>query len=120
LPAWRQYGHRYVMYGQVLCFDFTGDGRRDVAFTMWGAMNRGAHLWAAFRRIPHGWARARYRADCCRSHRSFGISIGIRRSGTTLLVDQPIDWQRPNNGTRTGEWQWHDGRLRLTGVHKSK
>lgn len=109
-----------MSHGQVLCFDFTGDGQRDVAFTMWGAMNRGAHLWAAFRRTATGWERVRYSADCCGAHRSFGVGIGIRRQGKTLLVDQPIHWQRPNEGTRTGEWEWRDGRLKLRATSSSR
>jgi hypothetical protein len=125
LPAWRKYGHQFVNYGQVVCFDFTGDGRRDVAFTMWAAMNHGAHLWAAFRRTAHGWARARYSADCCGAHRSFGMGIGIRRSGRSLLVDQPIYRRRdaaccPSGGIAAGVWEWRSGRLKLTAVHKSK
>jgi hypothetical protein len=38
----------------VICIDFTRDGRKDIVFTVWAAMNHGAHYWAAFRRTNGG------------------------------------------------------------------
>src|SRR5947208_11120260 len=65
LPAWRSYIKPYAGQGQVLCSDFTGDGKTDIVFTSWGAMNHGAHYWSAFRRTSRSWERVAFKKDCC-------------------------------------------------------
>lgn len=126
LPAWREYPHQYVRYGQEMCFDFTGDGRRDIVFTMWAYMNHGAHYWAAFRKTRHDWKRVAYKTDCCgKRHRGGGTGIGISRSGRTTIVNEPVYRRRdaaccPSGGERSGEWAWRSGRLRLVATHRKR
>jgi hypothetical protein len=126
LPAWRS-AKNFRNPGQVICYDFTGDGRRDLVFTVWAYMNHGAHYWAAFQATPSGWARSAYRSDCCgRDKRFGGLGIAISRSGNELVIEQPAYAADdplccPSQGTRTGIWKWRrSGRLSLVEKHRDK
>ncbi len=102
--------------GQTLCFDFTGDGRKDIVFSGSEFANNGAHYWAAFRARGDDWARVIFKRDCCRVRRATKMRIG--RSGATIFVTQPIFRAAdrgccPTGGTQTGRWRWTGGALKL-------
>ena len=102
--------------GQTLCFDFTGDGRKDIVFTGWLFRNRGAHYWAAFRARGSTWSRVIFKRDCCTMRQTSGMKI--RRLGRVLVVTQPIYAAKdnvccPTGGTRTGRWRWRAMQLKL-------
>jgi hypothetical protein len=125
LPAWSRYIKGNAGQGQVLCFDFTGDGRTDIVFTSWGAMNHGAHFWSAFRRRSGSWKRVAFKRDCCGRHAgSLGIGLEIGHRGRTIVVREPVYRGSdplccPTGGMRRGRWRWHSGRLRLVGTSHS-
>jgi len=103
--------------GQTLCFDFTGDGRRDIVFTGWIFRTQGAHYWAAFRARGNSWSRVTFRRDCCTAREASGIKV--RRLGRVIVVTQPIRKATdkaccPTGGTRTGRWRWNGTTLKLT------
>lgn len=105
--------------GQTLCFDFTGDGLKDIVFSGWIFANDGAHYWAAFRAGAEGWTRVIFKRDCCRVRRA--TKIRIARSGATVVVRQPIFREKdrgccPTGGTRTGRWRWNGVTLKLAGT----
>lgn len=107
------YGERV---GQTLCFDFTGDGRRDIVFTGLIFRTRGAHYWAAFRARGNNWSRVTFKRDCCTVRQANGIKI--RRVGRVIVVTQPIYKATdktccPTGGTRTGRWRWNGTTLKL-------
>jgi hypothetical protein len=102
--------------GQTLCFDFTGDGSRDIVFSGAEFANNGAHYWAAFRSRGDGWVRVIFKRDCCRVRRA--TKMRIARSGATIVVRQPIFRTAdrgccPTGGTRTGRWRWTGSVLKL-------
>lgn len=105
--------------GQTLCFDFTGDGRKDIVFTGWLFKDHGAHYWAAFRARGDNWVRAIFKRDCCAVRRATGIKV--RRAGRVIVVRQPIYKAAnkaccPTGGTRTGRWRWVGTQLKLVSV----
>jgi hypothetical protein len=109
--------------GQTLCFDFTGDGRKDIVFSGWLYANNGAHYWAAFRATATGWTRVIFKRDCCRVRRA--TKIRIARSGATIVVRQPIYHKAdpgccPTGGTRTGRWRWTGSTLKLVSTTDAK
>jgi hypothetical protein len=109
--------------GQTLCFDFTGDGRRDIVFSGWVYANHGAHYWAAFQARADGWTRVIFKRDCCRVRRATGMRIS--HSGATLIVSQPIYRKGdpaccPMGGTRTGRWRWTGAMLKLISTTDKK
>jgi hypothetical protein len=100
--------------------DFNRDGRKDIVFTVWTAMNHGAHYWAAFRRTARGhWKRAAFESDCCGGHHRFGgMGIAVRRAGNVIVVSQPIYRPGdggccPSGGTNARAWAWRRGKLRI-------
>jgi hypothetical protein len=107
--------------GETLCFDLTGDGRRDIVFTGWEFMNHGAHYWAAFRATANGWRRMKFKRSCCRADPRAGVGLGLHRGGRTLIVRQP-NYEPddaaccPTGGTDEGRWRWRRGRLELVRV----
>jgi hypothetical protein len=112
-----------VRIGQTLCFDFTGDGQKDIVFSGWEYANNGAHYWAAFRATATGWTRVIFKRDCCRVRRA--TKIRIARSGATLVVRQPIYRKAdhgccPTGGTRTGRWRWTGSTLKLVSTTDTK
>src|SRR3954452_4591416 len=108
----------YSSQGEALCFDFTGDGLRDLVVTRWEAMNHGAHYWAAFRHRRNGtYVQIAGMHDCCSSKkRSAGISID--HTGKELQVSQPLYLKGdplccPTGGVVTGHWRYRNHRLKL-------
>lgn len=118
LPV-KPYGERYL--GQVKCFDFTGDRRKDIVFTGWEFMNHGAHYWAAFRATRGNWTRVKFKRGCCRADPKVGAGIGINRFKRTIIVRQPV-YRRddpaccPSGGSKEGRWRWRNARLVLVRV----
>lgn len=107
--------------GQTLCFDMTGDGRKDIVFSGWQFMNHGAHYWAAFRATRSNWVRMKFKRGCCRADPRFGSGIQIRRSGRDVVVHEPVYATSdpaccPSGGTKTGIWRWRNPHLILVDV----
>jgi hypothetical protein len=107
--------------GQTQCFDFTGDGRRDIVFTGWEFMNHGAHYWAAFRATRTGWIRVKFKRGCCRADPRFGAGIVIGHAGRRIIVTEPVYAADdpaccPSRGTKTGTWRWLRTSLGLISV----
>jgi hypothetical protein len=108
----------YSSIGQTLCFDFTGDGRRDLVITRWLGMNHGAHEWAAYVHEGSRYVMVRHMADCCSGKPRYALGVGIRRRGTALEVSEPIFKKSdalccPSGGLRIARWRWVDGALRV-------
>jgi hypothetical protein len=110
----------YLSAISVRCMDFTRDGRKDIVFTVWTAMNHGAHYWAAFRKTTHGhWKRVAFKSDCCGGHHRYGgLGIAIQRAGSVIVVSQPIYKKNdgaccPSGGTKSRAWAWRHGKLRI-------
>jgi hypothetical protein len=116
----------YSSIGQARCFDFTGDGRRDLVVTRWEAMNHGAHYWAAFRHRRDGsYTQIIGLHDCCSSRPRFGLTIGIRHVGPVLFVSQAVyrstdAYCCPSGGSKTGRWEYRAHRLRLVSIERSR
>ncbi|MBA3329137.1 MAG: hypothetical protein H0T43_12635 [Solirubrobacterales bacterium] len=107
--------------GQTLCFDFTGDRRKDIVFTGWEFMNHGAHYWAAYRATRSSWVRVKFKRGCCRADPKTGVGIEIQRSGREIVVSQPVYQPDdpaccPSGGTKTGTWRWRNHTLALVDV----
>lgn len=107
--------------GQTLCFDMTGDGRKDIVFSGWQFMNHGAHYWAAFRATRSNWVRMKFKRGCCRADPRTGAGIQIRRSGRNVVVHEPVYETSdpaccPSGGTKTGIWRWRSPHLILVDV----
>jgi hypothetical protein len=66
---------------EVLCFDFTRDGRRDLAVTIASGGTAGDIGFAVFRRAAGGW-----RVALARS----GYKLGLFRAGGDVVSSQPI------------------------------
>jgi hypothetical protein len=86
---------RFVEPWDPLCHDFTGDGRRDVAFAILSGGTGGAFKFAVFRRTSRvgGSLARRYVKLAERGH---GSKTSLRRSGRRLKVLNPI--YRPGDG----------------------
>ncbi len=107
--------------GETLCFDFTGDGRKDIVFTGWVAMNHGAHYWAAYRATRSRWVRVKFKGGCCRADPRTSPGIVIARSDDDIVVSQTIYRPGeplccPTGGTRIGVWSWQGKNLALVEV----
>jgi hypothetical protein len=84
-----------------ICFDFTGDGRRDVAFAILSGGTAGATHWAVFRGVRTSSRRLsrRYRKV---AERFSGSKTRLLRSGRLLVVQTPIYNQTDANCCPTG------------------
>ncbi len=84
-----------------ICFDFTGDGRRDVAFAILSGGTAGATHWAVFRGVRTSSSRLsrRYRKV---AERFSGSKTRLVRSGRLLGVDNPIYKRDDANCCPTG------------------
>lgn len=123
LPYYTQF-LPYSKIGQALCFDFTGDGRRDLVVTRWEAMNHGAHYWAAFKHVGSRYVRLVGRHDCCSAKPNFGMGIAIRRQGPDIVVEQPVyrsddAYCCPTGGSKLGRWSFRGGRLKLVFIERT-
>jgi hypothetical protein len=89
----------------LLCHDFTGDGRDDMAFTIFSGGTAGDIAWVALRRTATGW-----RVDYFRRN---GYKIGLRRVGDDLVESQPVYKRNDPNCCPTGGFDHR--RLRWSG-----
>jgi hypothetical protein len=78
---------------QVICFDFTRDGRTDVAATIASGGTAGDVGYVVFRRTPAGWAVALSGG---------GYKLGLVRVGRDLVETQPIYRKNDPNCCPTG------------------
>ncbi len=78
---------------QVICFDFTRDGRRDLAVTIASGGTAGDVGFAVFRAIPRGWRVALARD---------GYKLGLFRVGGDLVESQPVYRKNDPNCCPTG------------------
>ena len=87
--------HRYVQPWDAICHDFTGDGRKDVAFGILSGGTGGAFRFAVFRRTAQrgGGLAGRYVKMTERGH---GSKTSLQRSGRRLKVINPV--YRPSDG----------------------
>jgi len=87
----------------VLCADYTGDGRADMAVTIASGGTAGNIAWLVFVRTSTAWRVALNRS---------GYKVGLYRIGTDLVDSQPI--YRPNDpnccptgGFDHARWHWN-------------
>jgi hypothetical protein len=78
---------------QVLCHDFTRDGRTDIAVTIASGGTAGDIGFAVFRSTPAGWQVALARD---------GYKLGLFRVGRDLVSSQPIYEKNDPNCCPTG------------------
>jgi hypothetical protein len=92
---------------KVLCFDATGDGRADMAVSLFSGGTAGDVGWLFF--VPHG---ARWRL----ARSGSGYKLGLFRSGSGLLEVQPVYRKDdpnccPTGGFEQALYEWRGGRL---------
>ena len=80
---------RFVVPGDVICHDFTGDGRRDMAFAIASGGTGGAFKFAVYRRTRSRSRRLGRRFSKV-IERGFGSKTQLRRRGRRLQVFNPI------------------------------
>jgi hypothetical protein len=78
---------------QVICFDFTRDGRLDVAVTIASGGTAGDIGFVVFRASPAGWRVALARG---------GYKVGLSRAGGDLVASQPVYRKKDPNCCPTG------------------
>lgn len=78
---------------EAICFDFTGDGRRDIAFTVWSGGTAGDIAWVALVRGARGWNVA---------VTDSGYKLGLRRIERDVVVTRPIYRRTDANCCPTG------------------
>jgi hypothetical protein len=78
---------------QVICFDFTRDGRTDVAATIASGGTAGDIGYVVFRATPAGWAVAL---------KGGGYKLGLVRAGRDLVETQPVYRRNDPNCCPTG------------------
>jgi len=80
---------RFVVPGDVICHDLTGDGRRDMAFAIASGGTGGAFKFAVYRRTRSRSGRLGRRFSKV-IERGFGSKTQLRRRGRRLQVFNPI------------------------------
>jgi hypothetical protein len=80
---------RYVGASHATCFDFTGDGRGDVAFAILSGGTGGAFQWTLFRRTGSNDRRVSRRFRRL-TEQGQASKTGLRRDGRLLVVTNPI------------------------------
>jgi hypothetical protein len=104
----------------LICHDFDGDGRVDMAFTVFSGGTAGDTAWVALRRTATGWTIAYRRLQV--------YKVVLRRAGSDLVETQPVYLKGDPNCCPTGgfdhrrlRWNgatlavvrtWHDRSLR--------
>jgi hypothetical protein len=78
---------------QVICFDFTRDGRTDVAATIASGGTAGDIGYVVFRRTSSGWVVALTGG---------GYKLGLARAGGDLVETQPVYRKNDPNCCPTG------------------
>ena len=92
---------------QILCYDFTRDGRLDLAVTIASGGTAGDIGFAVFRATPAGW-RVALAMD--------GYKLGIFRVGGDLVSSQPLYRKNDPNCCPTGgfdhrRYHWNGARF---------
>ena len=78
---------------QVICFDFTRDGRTDLAVSIASGGTAGDIGYVVFRGTPAGWRVAL---------KGGGYKLGLARAGGDLVETQPVYEQNDPNCCPTG------------------
>jgi hypothetical protein len=91
----------------VICFDFTRDGRVDMALTINSRGTAGDIAWVVFRAVGPGWKVAL---------RKTGYKLGLVRVGRDLVQSQPVYRPGDPNCCPTGgfdhvRWRWNGTRF---------
>jgi hypothetical protein len=92
---------------KVICFDFTRDGRRDLAVTVASGGTAGEIGWIVLVGKGSGWRLA---------HSQGGYKIGLVRMGGDVVSTQPIYRKNDPNCCPTGgfdheRWHWNGRRF---------
>jgi hypothetical protein len=95
---------------QVICHDFTRDGRIDIAVTIASGGTAGDVGFAVFRSTPTGWQIVLARN---------GYKLGLMRAGGDLVSSQPIYRKNDPNCCPTGgfdhvRYHWNGKRFVVT------
>jgi hypothetical protein len=101
---------------QVICFDFTRDGRLDVAATIASGGTAGDIGFVVFRATPAGWRVALT---------SGGYKLGLVRIGGDVVATQPIYKSNDANCCPTGgfdhvRYHWNGSRFARARVWHTK
>jgi len=101
---------------ELICFDFTGDGRIDLAMTVASGGTAGDIGWLVLQRTASGWRLALGRS---------GYKVGLFRVGRDPVSSQPIYRKNDPNCCPTGgfaheRWRWNGRRFVLARTWKSK
>jgi hypothetical protein len=92
---------------QVICFDFTHDGRTDLAVSIASGGTAGDIGFVVFRATPAGWKVA-LTGD--------GYKLGLARAGRDLVETQPVYRKNDPNCCPTGgfdhrRFQWNGAKF---------
>jgi hypothetical protein len=92
---------------QVLCFDFTRDGRADMAVSIASGGTAGDIGYVVFRATPPGWNVAL---------KGGGYKLGLHRAGEDPVVTQPVYNKNDPNCCPTGgfdhvRYHWNGSRF---------
>jgi hypothetical protein len=93
----------------AICFDFTRDGRRDIAFTVYSGGTAGDIAWVVLLRQPASWQVAGFGG---------GYKLGLARIGRDVVVTQPVYKKNDPNCCPTGgfdhqAYRWNGVRFAL-------
>ncbi len=91
----------------LICFDFTRDGRTDLAVTVASGGTAGDIGWIVLRRTATGWRLALSRS---------GYKLGLFRLGGDLASSQPVYAKTdpnccPTRGYDHERWHWNGARF---------
>jgi hypothetical protein len=89
----------------LICHDFTGDGRIDMAFTVFSGGTAGDTAWVVLRRAGAGWRVAFRHLDA--------YKVGLTRAGSDLVESMPVYRRNDPNCCPTGGFDHR--RLRWNG-----
>jgi hypothetical protein len=92
---------------KLLCWDYTHDGRVDMAVTIYSGGTAGDVRFAVFRATPSGWRLALTRR---------GYKLGLFRVASDLVWSQPVYRKGDANCCPTGgfdhaRWHWNGSRF---------
>jgi len=105
-----------AMVDEVLCFDFTYDGKPDVAATVASGGTAGDIGWVALARTGSGWKTV---------HSGSGYKVGLFRLGNDLADSNPVYRKNDPNCCPTGgfdhqRWHWNGTRMLRVRVWHTK
>jgi hypothetical protein len=90
---------------RLICHDLTGDGRVDMAFTVFSGGTAGDTAWVVMRKTARGWT-----VGFAELH---AYKVGLSRRGASLVESQPVYRKDDPNCCPTGGFDHR--RLRWTG-----